>query len=57
MQSGPASSTLASLAAGYREANFDLRQDVTSPAYWAGACASASVWLLFILCAVARSLG
>jgi len=57
MKSGFASPAFTDLAAGNRETNCGLRPDVTSPVYWAGACVRGSVWLLLILCTVARSLG
>lgn len=56
MQSGLASPSLTHLAVGYHEATCEMRPDITSPAYWAGSCASASVWLVFILYAISRSL-
>ena len=33
------------------------RSDITGAEYWSGACAGATVWLIFILYAASRGLG
>jgi hypothetical protein len=34
----------------------DVPPDITSPAYWSGACACATAWLAFVLYAVSQGM-
>ena len=57
MQSSFSSLALTGFAIAFRDVACYIRHDVTSTGYWAGACVSASVWLVLILRALGRSLG
>jgi hypothetical protein len=57
MQSVFASSVVNDLAVVDCEAACEVGPEITSWAYWAGACASATVWLAFLLYAIGRGFG
>ena len=56
MQAGALTSNDIAFADESHDARSDA-PDITSAEYWSGACAGATIWLVFILCVASRGLG